>query len=131
MLSGGCLCGAVRYEAQGEPFGSGVCHCRTCRKANGAPMVAWFSVKAAAFTLVSGALTRFASSDHAERGFCKICGSQIVFDDHRYPDEIDIATASLDDEGAVTPEFHIWTRSQLPWVKLADGLPTYPERSGS
>ncbi|HEX8231864.1 MAG TPA: GFA family protein [Caulobacteraceae bacterium] len=131
MLTGGCLCGAVRYEASGEPFNSGVCHCVTCRRASGAPMAAWFSVRAEGFRLVSGALAEFASSDHAVRRFCPACGTQLLFDDSRYPDEIDISTASLDDPAAVPPTFHIWTRCRVPWVKLDDGLPVYPERTGS
>jgi hypothetical protein len=61
------------------------------------------------------------------RRFCPNCGTQLLFDDSRYPDEIDVATATLDDPAAVPPAFHIWTRSQLPWVKLADDLPAYPE----
>lgn len=130
-LAGGCLCGAVRYEASGEPFNSAVCHCRTCQRAHGAPMVAFFSVKAANFRLLSGELFDYASSDHAVRRFCRACGTQLLFDDSRYPDEIDIATASLDEPAAVPPGLHIWTMSRVPWVKLDDGLPVYPERSGS
>jgi hypothetical protein len=94
-------------------------------------MAAWFSVRAEGFRLVSGALAEFASSDHAVRRFCPACGTQLLFDDSRYPDEIDISTASLDDPAAVPPTFHIWTRCRVPWVKLDDGLPVYPERTGS
>ena len=130
LLTGGCLCGAVRYEARGEPYSSGVCHCRTCQRSNGAPMVAFFSNKLSDFTL-TGEVRRHRSSGHGERLFCGDCGTQLFFDDARYPDEIDIATVTLDDPAAVPPAFHIWTRSQIPWVKLDDGLPRYPERSGS
>lgn len=129
-LTGGCLCGATRYEAVGEPFNTAVCHCRTCQRAHAAPMVAFFSVKAADFRLLSGELADYASSDHAVRRFCPKCGSQLLFDDARYPDEIDIATASLDDPAAVPPAFHIWASRRIPWVKLDDGLPVHPERSG-
>lgn len=130
MLSGGCLCGAVRYETGGDPFNSGVCHCTTCRRAHGAPMVAWFSVRRDRFT-ISGELRDYRSSSHAVRRFCSNCGTQVLFDDSRYPDEVDITTASLDDPAAVPPAFHIWTHSQLSWVNLDDGLPRHPERSGS
>lgn len=130
MLTGGCLCGAVRYEARGEPYGSGVCHCKTCQRSSGAPMVAFFSSKLADFTL-SGEPAGYASSDHGVRRFCAGCGTQLLFDDARYPDEIDIATATLDDPAAVRPKFHIWTSARVPWLKLGDGLPAYPERRTS
>jgi hypothetical protein len=127
MLAGGCFCGAVRYEAAGEPYSAAICHCTTCQKTSGAPMVGFFSVKRDGFR-ISGPLSEFRSSEHAVRRFCSACGAQIVFDDSRYPDEVDLTTISLDDPTAVPPTFHIWTRSRQPWVKLADGLPTYPER---
>ncbi len=128
MLTGGCLCGAVRYEAAGEPFGSSVCHCITCRRASGAPMVAWFSVKPGELRLV-GETTDYPSSSHAVRRFCGQCGTHLVFDDSHFPDEVDIATATLDDPEAVPPLKHIWTRSQIAWVRLGDGLPRHPESS--
>ena len=126
-LSGGCLCGAVRYEASGEPYHCGYCHCVTCRRASGAPVVAWFSVKLADFRLVQGELKRFVSSDHGERRFCADCGSQLLFDDYRYRDEIDITTASLDDPGPVRPQFHLYDRSRIEWVRFGDGLPNHAE----
>ena len=126
-LTGGCLCGAIRYEARGGPYHRGYCHCVTCRRASGAPVVAWFSVKLPEFRLVQGEPKVFISSDHGERRFCGDCGSQLFFDDYRYPDEIDIATASLDDPNPVPPGFHLFTRSRIAWVKFGDGLPTFPE----
>ena len=129
MRAGGCVCGAVRYELSVEPYGAAVCHCRTCQQAHGAPMVAWFSVGEAAFRL-TGELGEIRTSDHAVRRFCRACGTHLLFVDSRYPGEIDVATATLDDPAAVAPRFHIWTRSQLPWVKLGDGLQAFPERSG-
>ena len=130
MLTGGCLCGAVRYEARGEPFSSGVCHCRTCQRSNGAPMVAFFSNELADFSLTGEPLA-FRSSDHGVRRFCGACGTQLFFDDARFPDTVDIATVTLDDPNAVPPEFHIWTRSQLDWLKLDDGLPRYAKSNSS
>lgn len=133
MLAGGCLCGRVRYEAAGGVFSRSVCHCRTCQQAHGAPMVGWFSVKHAELMLQAdaGALGEYRSSDHAVRRFCTTCGTPLFFDDSRYPDDLDIATASLDDPEAAPPEKHIWTRSQLVWVRLADGLPRYPKSSSA
>lgn len=124
MLTGGCLCGEIRYEADGEPFDVAVCHCVTCRRASGAPMVGWFSVKRAGFRL-QGELTAFCSSEEAVRRFCPRCGSPVIFDDERSPEVVDLATATLDDPNPVMPDRHIWARSQLAWVKLDDGLPRF------
>ncbi len=126
-LTGGCLCGGVRYEASGEPYHCGYCHCVTCRRASGAPVVAWFSIKLAEFRIVRGEPQPFVSSDHAKRRFCGDCGSQLFFDDDRYPDEIDITTATLDEPGLVPPEFHLYERSRIHWVVFGDGLPRHPE----
>lgn len=129
MLTGGCLCGQARFEADGEPVGASVCHCRMCQRAHAAPMVGFASFPRSGFRLTRGELAAYASSDHGTRRFCPTCGSQLIFDDSRYPDEIDIALCSLDDPDAALPRHHIWTGSQRPWVKLDDSLPAYPERS--
>jgi hypothetical protein len=129
MLAGGCLCGDVRYEADGPPLGSAICHCRICQQAHGAPMVAFITVNRSAFRLTSGEPKAYASSDHGTRRFCGRCGTQLFFEDSRYPEEFDIATATLDDPSAAPPTKHIWTMSQVSWVHLDDGLPVFPERS--
>ncbi|MBR0648736.1 GFA family protein [Roseomonas terrae] len=127
MLKGGCFCGYVRYEAGGTPFHSTVCHCSMCRRVAGAPMVAWFSVPRAEYRVVAGEPTRFASSPQAFRTFCPRCGTPLTFESAYSPDEIDITTVSLDDPETMPPADHTRTATQLSWVHLDDGLPTYPE----
>jgi hypothetical protein len=61
----------------------------------------------------------------ALRSFCGRCGTQLTFESDDTPAEIDITTASLDDADAVPPGDHIWTRSRLAWIRLADGLPEH------
>ena len=110
------------------PFNSTVCHCSDCRRAAGAPMVAWFTVPRSDYRVVAGAPTRFASSDRVTRTFCPRCGTSLTFEGDEFPDEVDITTASLDDPEAMPPLDHTRTKTQLSWVRLADGLPAYPDR---
>jgi hypothetical protein len=128
-LTGGCLCGQVRYTVDAAPYGAALCHCRICQKAHAAPVVGFFSVHEADLQL-TGDLSEYRSSDHGVRRFCPTCGTQLLFDDARYPDELDVAIATLDEPAAAPPRFHIWTRSQAPWLLLADDLPRYPESRG-
>ena len=125
MRTGGCYCGSIRYEASGPAISQAICHCTMCRGTSGAPCVAWFTVPSQAFRILVGQPTRFRSSDHATRTFCPTCGTQLTFADDGSPDEVDVTTCSLDAPAEVPPRGHIFTRSQIPWLKLADGLPQY------
>jgi hypothetical protein len=129
MLQGGCHCGALRYETSDTPSHRVNCHCTTCRGTTGAPFVAWFTVPRAEFRLIQGAATRYRSSPQATRTFCPRCGTQLTFEEEDRPDDVDITTCSLDDPGKLPPQKHIFTRSKLAWVKLADGLPEYKASS--
>lgn len=68
MIPGGCFCGRVRTEARGTPFNATRCHCASCRKVAGTPLVAWFSCRPDELVLVAGAPRTFASSDGVTRG---------------------------------------------------------------
>ncbi len=126
MLTGGCYCSAIRYEASDRALNRTNCHCTMCRGTTGAPCVAWFSVQRNDFRITRGTPTHFRSSAHATRTFCPTCGTQLTFTDDGAPDEIDITTCSLDSSSNVAPQDHTFTASQVPWLKLADGLPRYP-----
>jgi len=126
MLTGGCFCGRVRYEAEGTPFNETNCHCSICRRTTGAPFVTWFSVPRSQFYM-TGEPTRFRSSGQGTRSFCPRCGTQISFELQGAADEIDVSTCSLDEPERVPPADHTRTASRLAWVKLADGLPQFRE----
>jgi hypothetical protein len=126
MLTGGCFCGRVRYEAEGAPFNETNCHCSICRRTTGAPFVAWFSVARSRLRL-TGEPTRFRSSAKGTRSFCPECGTQIAFELEGAGDEIDVTTCSLDEPNRVPPVDHTRTSSKLEWVTLAYGLPQFRE----
>ncbi len=124
MLTGGCFCGAVRYEAKGDVFHSTLCHCSDCRHVAAAPAVAWFSVAVPDFRITAGTPRRFKSSPDVERGFCGDCGTGLTYRHDGRP-EIDITTCSLDAPETIPPADHSFVRSRLSWIGVADGLPEY------
>jgi hypothetical protein len=128
MLTGGCFCKAIRYVAGEHAFDCTNCHCTICRGTSGAPCVAWFSVERSAFRFTEGSPAQFRSSLHATRSFCAVCGTQLTFADDNYPGAIDVSTCSLDDPAHAAPQDHTFTDSQLPWLKLNDGLPRFKRR---
>lgn len=125
--TGGCLCGAVRYRAQGAVGSVCHCHCSLCRRASGAPLVTWASFPRQGFAFTRGAPVLYKSSAQAERRFCGACGSPLTFWSAREPEWIDVTLATLDAPEALRPTHHIWTSRRLAWLHLDDGLPAYPE----
>jgi hypothetical protein len=94
-----------------------------CRRAVGAAVVTWATLRSQNFAFTKGEPVRFRSSAKAERGFCPSCGTSLTFRHDDHPDEIDITVASLDNPEAVPPRDHIWTLSKIRWLRLDDHLP--------
>ena len=128
---GGCMCGRVRYEAQGEASNLCFCHCESCRRASGAPVVPWGTFAADSFSIVQGRLAEYRSSPGVTRGFCVDCGTSLTYRNEARGGEIDVTLASLDDPEALTPKMHIWVEDKPSWVIITDGRPqfaTVPQR---
>ena len=125
MVTGGCFCGKVRYQANAPGSLPTICHCSDCRRAIGAQSVAWFTVPREALCFVAGAPARFVSSPGAVRSFCAACGTSLTFEGSAHPDETDVTTASLDDPESMPPADHTRAGSKLGWEQLCDGLPVY------
>jgi hypothetical protein len=124
-LTGGCACGGVRYRLTAAPFDGGYCHCETCRRISGAPVLAYASVPAEAFVLMAGEPRSRRSSEFGTRTFCPDCGTHLTMQVDDQPDVLDFTLASLDDPAAVQPGFHIWVRSRIPWFDVADAKPRF------
>jgi len=122
-VEGGCLCGAVRYRASGAESNPTLCHCGSCRRAAGAPVVAWVTFPPAAFAFIRGEPTRFRSSPPVERTFCPRCGTSLTYQHTDFPNEMDVTIASLDDPAAFPPADHTWTSERVAWLELGDRLP--------
>jgi hypothetical protein len=122
---GGCLCGAVRFKAEGEPLNVRICHCRLCQKAMGSPFFARALFDQGALT-VQGDTARYASSEALDRVFCKACGTRL-FSWRKNGTVAGVALAAFDDRNAFAPAEHTWVQVKMDWVKLDDGLAQYPE----
>jgi hypothetical protein len=123
---GGCLCGAVRYRAtRGSTFPT-LCHCPTCRRASGAPLVAWVTFPTEGFAFVRGSPVRYRSSPPVVRTFCGGCGTALTYEHADHPEGVDVTTASLDAPEAFPPTDHTWASHRIPWLLVCDGLPQFP-----
>ena len=125
MIEGGCFCGAVRYAVAGEPFNATVCHCADCRRVAAAPAVAWFTAKVADVRFTGREAARFASSPKVTRTFCPACGTPLTYAHAGSPEDVDVATASLDEPDRVPPKDHVWVGEKPAWVVIGDGLPQH------
>ncbi|MGR9012608.1 MAG: GFA family protein [Gammaproteobacteria bacterium] len=123
-MKGSCLCGVIEYRID-MPISH--CHCRTCQKAHAAPFAATAGVMLEHFRWLKGEdkLSSFESSQGKLRYFCSVCGSHLgakrVNQAH-----VVLRAATLDEDPGVTPQVHIWTSNDVPWLKYA-GIPCYPE----
>jgi hypothetical protein len=125
VREGGCLCGAVRFRAEGEPVNVHVCHCRIGQKAIGAPFFARALFDQTALT-IEGETGRYASSERIDRVFCKTCGTSL-FAWRKAGTMAGVALAAFDNRNAFTPAANVWVGEKLEWVRLDDDLPKYSE----
>jgi hypothetical protein len=130
-FSGGCACGAIRYECSAEPLAMLNCHCRDCQRSSGGGSSAVVAVPAAAFVLRKGEprfhVVRGEAGHLARRGFCPECGSPLVSGSSRMPEIVVIKVASLDDPSWFEPMADIWTASAQPWDHMDPRVPKFPK----
>jgi hypothetical protein len=126
-LTGGCMCGAVRYALESAPFDCGCCHCRTCQLNSGAPAMVFASVPAGDLVWTKGAdkVRTVRSSSFGHREFCSLCGTPFLMKVNHQPETVDFSVATLDDPEAVAPGFHIFWASRIGWFEPKDQLPRH------
>ena|SRR6516225_4635850 len=126
-IQGGCLCGAVRYEATGEPYNVTHCHCTDCRRSSGSAFVTWASFQRVAFRFTRGE-PRVVPWAGRLRSFCSACGTPLTFVTTAQAEEVDVTVCSFDHPEKVTPADHTWVDDRLPWIRLDDKLPAYAQK---
>lgn len=121
---GRCLCGALRFAFDAAAVASqNLCHCGSCRRASGAPVVAWITVRDTGWRWTRGSPRLHASSPGVTRGFCGACGSPMSYATAARPQETDFPAAALVDPSQAAPTSHEHWDERLPWLALADDLP--------
>ncbi len=125
-ITGGCLCGAIRYESTAPPQMAGACHCRMCQRWTGAVAVMTVALDTETFRFTRGEPRVYMASPLLERHFCADCGSSLM---HRYavapygPNVARVGIGTLDDQSMVTaPNFHFGIESHVDgWLEVREG----------
>lgn len=125
-LTGGCHCGAIRYEVNGDMMVHALCHCADCRRHSGAPMVGWVMYSLKVVKVVRGQPKIYQSSEHGRRHFCADCGTGLFYiNENLMPDIIDIQSGTYDDPDAVPATMHIQVAERIGWMVRAHELPVF------
>ena len=128
MHTGACLCGAVRFEIDGELAGIQLCHCSQCRRASGTAFASNIPVRARDFRLLGGqeALRVYESSPGKERLFCGRCGSPVISRLTTDASTVRVRAGLLDAPVTARPVFHFHTASKADWWTIEGDLPQHP-----
>jgi hypothetical protein len=128
MLTGRCLCGAVRFEIDGDLGPIAFCHCVECRRASGSAFAANANVAKSAHRFSSGAaaIVEYESSPDKFRAFCGRCGSPLYSRTNADPEALRIRLGTLDQDPGGRPRLHVWTSEKAAWFEIADELPQIP-----
>ncbi len=124
-MTGGCLCGGLRYVIEGAPSFAGYCCCADCRKASGSGFVGFMGVDAGRVRF-SGEARAFASPAAggrvAVRNFCPVCGGLVYGGTIGVDGFHTVYAGSLDDAAGFRPTMAIFLRDKPEWVVLPEGL---------
>ena len=127
--SGGCACGAVRYETDADPIMAGHCQCRKCQTLSGAGHMTFAAFPAAAVK-VTGQLVPWSytadSGNTATRNRCAVCGTQVTGGNSGMKELMGLNLTTMDDASAITPGMVFFHANARPWDLLDPALPTFP-----
>lgn len=131
-LTGGCLCGTVRYEITELPKRMGLCHCRSCQRATGSAYYPFVATSADALK-IQGEFTWYESigdsGHYVSRGFCSKCGSRLFSKPDVLPELRTVSASSLDNPLIFNPEIAVWVDDALPWHDITRTLPQFDKNS--
>jgi hypothetical protein len=129
MITGGCLCGAVRFKATEAQITARICWCRDCQKIGAGGSMANAAFRTLTLT-VEGALKDYVSiadsGNRMHRKFCPSCGTHLLSEAESRPHPVFVRLGALDDPEAVKPVATIWTASAPSWACIDPALPQMP-----
>jgi hypothetical protein len=130
-FTGGCICGAVRFECTAEPLLMTKCHCRDCQRTSGGPYTPDIIVPIGAFRVTKGTIKHFGTPSLGgglnQRGFCATCGSRLTGGESIEKGIIGLFASSLDDPSWFRPSLELFVADAQPWDPLDPSLPKYPQ----
>ena len=129
-LTGGCNCGAVRFEVSAPLVSAQYCHCTRCQRRTGTAASANARVEPGSFRMVEGEdrLRAWAPESGAEKWFCGECGSALFSRSPTDPEQVGVRLGAFDSDPGIRPMWRQFVAYAAPWEELPeDGLPRYPE----
>jgi hypothetical protein len=131
-VTGGCLCGRIRYSAEVFLHNGSICLCTICRRSTGQPDDITVLINGGSFQYLGDEPSYYNSSAHGKRGFCGTCGSRIVWQALTAEDDwlTKVTVGSLDNPEETRMTRHICADTRLPWYDLAPGLPSLTSDQG-
>ena len=129
-ISGGCLCGGVRYDYSGEVGAANYCHCEDCRRCTGSAFNIGVHFSVAEFRILSGSPKGFTkrgeSGRELTRHFCPECGTPLFTSAPKHPSHVYVKAGTLDDPSLVTPTHQNWVDSAVSWSRIDSDLKGFP-----
>jgi hypothetical protein len=133
MLTGGCVCGGVRFEVAEPLVSAGWCHCTRCQRRTGTPASAAGEVAPGSFRITAGEalVTEFPPPGGFIKAFCSVCGGHLY---SRHPDgwdQVSVRLGAVDGDPGIRPQYHQHVGSAAVWQPLPDdGLPRFEGARG-
>ncbi len=124
-IYGRCFCGQIRFTVDSPAKYACFCHCDSCQRAAGAPVVAWATFARDSLNVLQGGITWYVSSPGVTRGHCAACGTCISYEHEKREGQIDITLNALDAPDSIRPRAHIWVEDKQPWFVISDDLPQF------
>lgn len=134
-ITGGCLCGNVRYSVDADPVVQGACHCKDCQRQTGSPFTVFVGVPRDAFTVEGDTLSSYTTvgEDHGgdtERNFCSNCGAPVFSFSPLVPQLALLKGGSLDDASWIEPGMELFTDSAQPWAPRLEAAASFQRGPG-
>lgn len=131
--TGGCLCGAVRYEITAEPVMQAICHCKNCQRQAGSALSVLIGVPRDAIT-IEGETTTYHDKGESGMGvlrkFCPTCGSPLFTDAESAPDLWFVKAGTFDETDWFEPQIQFWTSSRQRWMPACENIPAMERNPG-